>query len=248
MFFRQFIAGPIETNCYLGACEATKEAFIVDPDIRTDTERGLIIDEMAREGFRLKYVINTHSHPDHTGGNAFLKDRTGAALLIHEEDASWLTTPWAIYEEQAKKTGKSVCPACSGEACGLMVREDGRSASFVCSNCGFSFEFLSSPPADRLLHDGDTVQVGMMRIAIIHTPGHSRGGICLYLEKESILFSGDTLFSRSIGRTDQPGSSFEHIIVSLKRLMTLPDETAVYPGHGDGTTIGEERRENPYLA
>jgi len=106
---------------------------------------------------------------------------------------------------------------------------------------------IESPPADRLLEEGDSVQVGAETFRIIHTPGHSPGGICLL--NNGVIFSGDTLFAGSIGRTDFPGSSYEQLIHSIEsRLLCLPDDTVVYPGHGPETTIGEERQNNPWLS
>jgi hydroxyacylglutathione hydrolase len=247
MLLRQFVVGLIETNCYLAACEETKEAFIVDPDLREDKERVCVINEIERGGMQLKYIINTHFHTDHTGGNGFLKQRTDAELLIHEDDAPWLSKPWIAFSKTNEPRGGPVCPACGGGRSIVAVDENEKGAVVSCKGCGFSFEFLSSPFADRLLKDGDVLRVGMLGIEVIHTPGHSPGGISLYLSKQGILFSGDTLFNRSIGRTDLPYGSFDDIMVSLKRLMALPDDTIVYPGHGEKTVIGEERGENPYV-
>ena len=106
-----------------------------------------------------------------------------------------------------------------------------------------------SPEADRLLEDGEIVKVGTLKLRVIHTPGHTKGSISLLCEEENIVFTGDTLFAGSIGRTDLPGSSFEEMMRSLRgKLMILPDETVVYPGHGGKTTIGREKRMNPYLS
>lgn len=247
MILHHFIVGPISTNCYLAACEETKEACIIDPDLRKDEEKRSALDEISRESMKLRYIINTHFHTDHTGGNGFLKRETDATLLVHEEDARWLATPWVVFGEYARKQGKPCCPSCGGENCTITVSKEEENAIVVCERCGFSFEFMASPQPDGLLKDGDILQVGTLKIVVIHTPGHSRGGISLFLEKEKVLFSGDTLFNRSIGRTDLPDSSFDDIMESLERLMTLPDETIVYPGHGERTTIGEEKRENPFL-
>jgi len=105
-----------------------------------------------------------------------------------------------------------------------------------------------SPPADRLIRDGDIIKVGSLELKVIHTPGHSRGSISLYSESEGVVFTGDTLFAGSIGRTDLPGSSFRDIMRSLReKLMTLPEETVAYPGHGEKTTIGKEKLGNPFL-
>jgi hydroxyacylglutathione hydrolase len=96
--------------------------------------------------------------------------------------------------------------------------------------------------------DGESLQTGNLKANVMHTPGHTEGSVCLYFPAEKLLIAGDTLFARSIGRTDLPGGSYEKIMRSLHdRVMTLPDETRVIPGHGQQTTIGEEREENPFL-
>lgn len=111
----------------------------------------------------------------------------------------------------------------------------------------FGFTVSPSPLPDRLLEDGDEIQIGTLVMKVYHTPGHSPGGICLH--GGGILFSGDTLFAGSIGRTDLVGGSYEALMISITgRILTLLDETLVYPGHGPATTIGEERRSNPFLA
>jgi len=107
-----------------------------------------------------------------------------------------------------------------------------------------SAEPLSKP--DMPLKDGDTIAVGDLSFTVLHTPGHSPGGISLY--GHGMVFVGDTLFNFSIGRTDFPGCSHQQLIDSINsKLMTLPDETVVYPGHGPQTTIATERRYNPFL-
>lgn len=103
------------------------------------------------------------------------------------------------------------------------------------------------PPVGAALIDGQDVTFGHHTIRVIHTPGHSRGSVCFYLPDENVLFSGDTLFQRSIGRTDLAGGSMMQIIQSLRLLAQLPDETVVYPGHGGVTTMGEELQSNPFL-
>lgn len=111
---------------------------------------------------------------------------------------------------------------------------------------GMSFE-QPSVPIGNILHDGDEVVFGTHRVEVIHTPGHSRGSVSFYIPDEDTLFTGDTLFQMSIGRTDFEGGSMMQIIQSLRRLAQLPDQTAVYPGHGDSTTIGFELQHNPYM-
>ena len=102
------------------------------------------------------------------------------------------------------------------------------------------------PPADLKLKDGDTVTIGRLNFKVMHTPGHTPGGISLYTP--GVVFTGDTLFYFGIGRADFPGSSYDQELQSIsERLMTLPDDTIVCPGHGPNSTIGIERRGNPFL-
>jgi len=194
MFVKMFTVGMMATNCFLVGDTEAGEAMIIDPGFDGETEARTIINEVERNKFKVKYIINTHGHPDHNGGNRFLKNYTKAPILIHEHDAS----------------------------------------------------LLRDPPADRQLRDGDSVKVGNLELRVIHTPGHSRGSIVLL--SSDVVFSGDTLFAGSIGRYDLPGGSLDELVNSLKtRLLTLPDYVKVYPGHGPVSTIGEERRHNPFL-
>ena len=102
---------------------------------------------------------------------------------------------------------------------------------------------------DQALKDGDELMLGDEKIVVIATPGHSPGGICLYMPDSATVISGDTLFEGSIGRTDLPGGNFDRLISSIKtKLLTLPDDTVVAPGHGYTTTIGTEKQNNPFLA
>jgi len=102
------------------------------------------------------------------------------------------------------------------------------------------------PPPDRLLKDGDIIDVGDLHFLVLHTPGHSPGGICLL--GHGVVFSGDTLFNYGIGRTDMPSGSHSQLMDSIyTKLMVLPDDTIVCPGHGSDTTIGTERLRNPFL-
>ncbi len=102
-----------------------------------------------------------------------------------------------------------------------------------------------SPVPDRLLNDGDTIDFGTIQLKVIHTPGHSPGGISLHVD--SAVFVGDSLFSGSIGRTDLPGGDYDTLITSIQtKLFSLPDDTTVYNGHMEPTTIGREKRTNPF--
>lgn len=105
-----------------------------------------------------------------------------------------------------------------------------------------------SPPPTGYLAEGDLIRFGGHEIKVIHIPGHSPGGSCFYLEKDGILISGDSLFAESIGRTDLPGGSQAELVGSIRaKLLTLPKTVKVYPGHGPATSIGHEKKHNPYL-
>lgn len=103
------------------------------------------------------------------------------------------------------------------------------------------------PPIGHFFEEDETIHVGNLQFTIVETPGHSNGSVCFYCESEHVLFSGDTLFRTSIGRTDFPGGSMFRIINSLRHLGQLPDNTIVLPGHGESTTIGDELAHNPYM-
>jgi len=194
MFVKMFTVGAQWTNCYVLSDDKTLEALIIDPgfDTRRDLER--IFDEVFSSRLRVKFILNTHGHPDHTSGNKATKNATGAPIMIHEYDAPMLV----------------------------------------------------DPSADRILHEGDVVRLGKVVLRVLHTPGHSRGSISLL--GDNVVFSGDTLWAGTIGRFDLPGGSGKDLMRSLQnRLLVLPDHVKVYPGHGPATTIGEERRNNPFL-
>lgn len=104
-------------------------------------------------------------------------------------------------------------------------------------------------PPDMYLEDGMTLEAGGLELRVIHTPGHSRGGVCLYIEKDGLLFTGDTLFAGSVGRTDFEGGSMEALMASIKKkLLPLGDSVRILPGHGVQSTIKDEKRENPFIA
>ena len=113
-------------------------------------------------------------------------------------------------------------------------------------NWGFDIDQVPDP--DRFVKEGEILRLGDLKLEIIHTPGHSPGGISIYIREENVLFAGDTLFLQSVGRTDLPYSSAEDLILSIEtKLYTLPEDTVVYTGHGDPTTIGGEKRGNFFV-
>jgi len=193
-------------NCYIVGCEETREVAVIDPG---GNPRG-IVNLLKENDLVATYIINTHGHIDHIGGNQGLKEATGAQILIHEQDAKMLVNP-------------------SSNLSFLMGTK------------------VSSPAADRFIKEGDIIKIGnTVELEVIHTPGHSQGGICL--KTDDIIFVGDTLFQGSIGRTDFPGGSYPLLIKMIKeKLLCYGDEVVAYPGHGPATTIGFERKYNPFL-
>jgi len=209
MIIKMLTVGALYTNCYIVGCAETKEALIMDPGFDREVEAQMILREVYQRDLHVRYIVNTHGHPDHISGNGVIKKATGAPILIHEYDAPMVT-----------RAGKSMA-----KLFGLRAE---------------------TPPADKMLHDGDVIQIGGISLKVLHTPGHSRGSISLL--GDDVVFTGDTLFAGSIGRYDLPGGSFEEIMRSIKnRLTVLPDHIKVYPGHGPASTIGEEKRNNPFL-
>lgn len=205
MIFEYFPLGSLGANCYILGCEETKEAVVIDPG----GEPTQVIKFLTQNGLKLKYIINTHGHFDHTTGNDDLRRATGAKVLIHEAEQELLVSSPSKYPELAGN--------------------------------------IPNPePADRLLKDGEEIKVGNITLKVLHTPGHSKGGISLLTGDK--VFVGDTLFNGSIGRTDFAGGSYDELIASVNnKLFVLPDTTKVYCGHGPITTIGHEKKTNPFF-
>jgi hydroxyacylglutathione hydrolase len=123
-----------------------------------------------------------------------------------------------------------------------MLRDATMSAAF------FGMRIPQPPPPDEMLSDGQVLAVGELQLHVLYTPGHAPGHVCFHLPEYRVLFDGDVLFQGSIGRTDLPGGDYDALMTSIKdRLLTLPDDTRVFSGHGSPTTIGQERRTNPFL-
>lgn len=206
----RLVVSPLSANCYVLTCRQTGEIIVVDAG--DDGARILAtIDSLgADQRQRVRLIVNTHGHIDHTAAVADLRAALGAVpVLMHPADI-----------EVVEGNGPD----------GL--RFLGR-------------EYHPILP-DRLLHEGDEVCWGACALRVLETPGHSPGGICLV--GHGLLLSGDTLFRRGVGAWRFFKGDKASLFASIHgKLLTLPAETVVYPGHGEATTIGEERAENPYL-
>lgn len=198
MKVKRMPVGVYAANCYILMDEDTKETAIIDPGGDAD-EIKAVVDEIHG---KVKYILLTHGHMDHTGASSELGEYYGAALGINEKD------------------------------------ERNSPRDFIAG------KFYKK--AEISLKDGMTIKLGNNEIKCIETPGHTAGGMSFLVD--SLLFTGDTLFSGSIGRTDLGGGNFDIIISSIRnKLMTLPDDTIVFPGHGGETTVKRERMSNPFL-
>ena len=129
----------------------------------------------------------------------------------------------------------------------LIHKEDAEMLSNPEKNLSvFSYNPFSAPGADRLLRDKDKIGIGKIKLEVLHTPGHTEGSISLFTDK--IIFSGDLIFYGSVGRTDLPGGSYQRLLRSIQdKILDKTDDTVIYPGHGPATSVGEERRNNPFL-
>jgi glyoxylase-like metal-dependent hydrolase (beta-lactamase superfamily II) len=205
MIVERFEVGPFLVNTYIVGCRRSGQGFIVDPGDQGDE----ILQRCEQLGLDVTHIVNTHGHIDHIAENGYIREKTGARIIIHPDDARMLTDPH-------------------------------RNLS------AYLADQVVSPPADLYFQEGEPFRVGELSFDVLHTPGHSPGSICLVNDR--LAFVGDLLFYDSVGRSDFPGGSHTVLIQNIRRkLLPRGDEILVFPGHGPATTIGRERRENPFL-
>ncbi len=220
MLIAGFPAGPWGTNCYVVATGPGSECVVIDPG--KDAAAG--VDEIVRE-HRLKpvSVLVTHGHVDHMWCVAPVAGTYDATAWIHPSDRHLLSDPMA-----------------------------GMSADTTQMLLGGNYEW-AEPDDVRELGDLDELDLAGLKFVVDHAPGHTGGSVTFrtpYAERDvsQLMFSGDLLFAGSIGRTDLPGGDHATILRSLThKVLTLPDDIVVLPGHGEQTSIGRERATNPYL-
>jgi hydroxyacylglutathione hydrolase len=227
MIMQVLTLGPFQSNCYILGCAKTRAALVIDPGDEPDR----IAADLARLELRPVVWLHTHGHIDHVSAAGALKPRFGGEILLHRADLP-------LYEA---------------------IRDQGEA---------FGVPIPMMAPVDRFVDEGDEVVWGQARGKVLHTPGHSPGGICLLVAGELMdlggstriaaagsakarpdwVFTGDLLFHGSVGRTDLPGGSYEVLMESIReKILPLPDETVVASGHGPLTTVGQEKRINPFV-
>ncbi len=258
----RMVLGSCQTNCYFLYREGQNAAIVVDPADQGDK----IYDALERNGFQVAAILLTHGHFDHIWGceklrqaaNAGAEKRGDAAVSVYacEDERQLLGSARMNVSEMAGractlnadvyvKDGQEVSAA--GMTC-KVIATPGHTAG----GCCYYFEepgFLRACTlnADVYVKDGQEVSAAGMTCKVIATPGHTAGGCCYYFEEPGFLLCGDTIFLESVGRTDFPTGSMGTLIRSIKeKIFTLPEETKLYPGHGDDTTVAHEKKYNPF--
>jgi hydroxyacylglutathione hydrolase len=198
------VLGLLQSNCYIISDEKSGEAMVVDPG--DEAEKIAVLIDAKR--LKVEFIVCMHAHFDHIGGVSAVKEKTGALIVLHQDDLE-------IYRSAGKHA------------------------------VSWGYEIAQPPEPDRLVKEGDVVSLGELRFEVLSTPGHSPGGICLF--GEGALIAGDTIFAGSVGRTDLYGGDMESLKRSLARIISLPPETAILPGHGPPSTVAREKYMNFFI-
>ena len=216
MILKMLEVGPLMVNCYIVADEQTKETVVFDPGGDVDQ----ILKVLAKDGLKVKYIINTHTHWDHAGGNRQLQEATGAPIITHRDEAPGLQT---VVDRAALYGSTST----NSEATQFIEAGD----TIEVGSIRFEIIDLSghSPAGLGFVFDGEVEMNGTR-------------------QKKRIVICGDALFAGSIGRTDLPGGNMALLLKNIRdKIFTLPEDTLVLSGHGPVTTVGHEKQQNPFF-
>lgn len=220
MLEKNIVVGPFQCNCRLLVCEKTGDALLIDPGDESSKILSAIqkTEQELGKTINLMALLHTHAHLDHIGATRGVKEAKSSSSIYLHK------LDLEIYEH---------------------LQDQGRM---------FGLDYETPLPVDKFVEDEEEISIGTLKLKVIHTPGHSPGSVCFHLREDSdaktkeTVFSGDTLFLESVGRTDLWGASSEQLVKSIKtRLFTLDGDTRVAAGHGSDSTIAHEKRENPFL-
>ncbi len=215
------VTGPVKTNCYLLYDAKSKDAALIDVGGPIDS----LVAHIREKKLNLKYIFATHAHMDHVEGVPQIQEQFPAAELCYKKEEY---EDFLVFRDWLAKH----FPEMVAE---MKINPDYRK--------WFEYDLSKFRQPDIHLEDGQVYKLGNLEVQTFLSPGHSRGSIC-FLVRDA-LFSGDVLFYRQVGRTDLMGGSKDNIIRSVRRLYgELPEETKVYPGHGEFTDIGSEKKKN----
>ena len=213
-----FIQTAFQQNCRIVSCSRTKKAICIDPGEASEEA----VDYINESGIDLKAIIPTHGHLDHIGGVAFMHARfPNAEVLLHRDEE-------ALYRSLPMQPLLMGIPEHQLPALGM--------------------DYEDPPDPTRYVVHAEVLQVGDLRFEIRHCPGHTPGHVVLVEHEAKTVFTGDCLFSGSIGRTDLPGGDHDQLIGSIRdNVLSLDSDFVVACGHGPNTTVGTERDNNPFL-
>lgn len=219
MLIERFVLTAFQQNTRIVACEVTKRAICIDPG-EASAE---IVNFIKGNDLDLQAITLTHGHLDHVGGTTFLSGEfPNAEIILHRDD-------------------ENLYYGLSNQPLFLGIQPDQLKA--------LGLEYKDPPSLTRNWEHGEIYEVGNLRFLIRHCPGHTRGHVVMAEENARKVFVGDCLFEGSIGRTDLPGGDYEQLIESINsNILSLDDDFVVYSGHGRETTVGREKRTNPFLS
>jgi hydroxyacylglutathione hydrolase len=221
MIVKTVVVGMLQTNCYVLGCERTHQAVVVDPG----DDSPVILSVVWRHDLKLNRIVATHAHFDHVLAATSLQEAAGSPETVGRPSGP-AGVPFYLHPAD-----QALLSSMRRTAMAWLGHDPGEPPEAVCE-----------------LRAGEIIRVGDIALETRATPGHSPGSITLVDHGGRRAFTGDALFAGSIGRSDLPGGDIETLLASIRaQILTLPDDYAVLPGHGPASTVGEERRGNPFL-